>query len=179
MGAVVDSSTNSGWSISKLAIEFNTTRDTVRKKIAQARVKPCGRALGHDVYALIDVAPLLVGGNSISYDGEFDPNLLQPKDRKDWYDGESKRIQILRESRELLTYDDVSKTWAETLKKIMLTLDTIVDVVERDVGLSAEQIKHIQTIIDRQRETLYNDLCTQEQETSSEMSPKSSDHPDD
>lgn len=151
------------WSKNRLANEYGIDRRTIDNLIKD--VPPSGVKGSHPAWLLRDVAPAIskyyIAGMS---EGEDDPERMLPKDRKDWYEGEQKRIQILKTEGGLLVAEDARKEWAELLKKIMLTLDTLVDVVERDVGLERLQISRIQEIIDGAREALYNQICMQTQD---------------
>ena len=146
------------FSINKLAEALGCTRDTVRQHISH--IKPHAEKNGFPVYHLKDVLKL------VDAPGTENPEELPPHKRKAWYEGELRRVDIEKKKGELIPAEDVRQVWAETLKAVMLTLDTLVDVVERDVGLKPDQIKCIQGIIDNQREILYNDLCMQVQDES-------------
>lgn len=81
-----------------------------------------------------------------------------PKDRKDWYDSELRRLEYEQKTGVLVAADDMRTTVAEALKPVMLGLETLTDVVERDAGLTPEQATVIQREIDRMRDALYRDL---------------------
>jgi hypothetical protein len=68
------------WSISKIARAFKVSRDTVSRRINALGVQPAGKRLGHAVYELTDVARLVSEREEIP----FDPEKMQPKDRRDW-----------------------------------------------------------------------------------------------
>ena len=140
------------FSINKLSEALGITRDSVRQRIA--RIEPIKEKNGYPVYHLRDVVRLIEDPIN------EDPENLPPVKRKAWYEGEARRVDIEKKKGELIPVEDITKVWAETLKKIMLTLDTLVDVVERDIGLNPYQIASIQGIIDQQRETLYKQLCS-------------------
>ena len=142
------------FSINKLSEALGVSRDTIRKRLA--RVYPVKERNGFPVYHLRDCVTLITDPLT------DDPEELAPRARKDWYDGELRRVELIKKKGELLEVDEMRREWAETIKSIMLTLETLVDVIERDVGLMPEQIKRIQDIIDNQREILYHKICTQE-----------------
>ena len=146
------------FSINKLAEALGCTRDTVRQRLA--RVPPNKTRNGFPVYHLRDVVKL------IDDPANENPDELPPHKRKAWYEGELRRVDIEKKKGELIPAEEIRQVWAETLKGVMLTLDTLVDVVERDVGLKPDQIKCIQGIIDNQREILYAELCSQTQKQS-------------
>ncbi len=140
------------FSINKLSEALGVSRDTIRKRLA--RIDAAKERNGFPVYHLRDCVTL------ISDPITEDPEELAPRARKDWYDGELRRVELEKKKGQLLQVDETRLIWAETLKSMMLTLETLVDVIERDVGLGPEQIKRIQDIIDGQRELLYRQLCT-------------------
>lgn len=161
MGDVIAAADANNWSINRIAQCFGMARDTVTRKLRNAGVPAAGKRSGHPVYALRDVAPALFA-DSVGYtggeDGEQDPNRMPPKDRKDWYDSENKRLKYEQDIGQLIPADDVAAALAETFKKIALSLDTMVDVIERDAGLDGKQLEVMQRIIDNARATLAGEL---------------------
>lgn len=144
------------FSINKLSEALGVSRDTIRQRLA--RVQAVKERNGFPVYHLRDCVKLITDPLSDN------PDELPPRMRKDWYDGEMRRLELNKRKGQLLEVDEMRLTWAETIKSMMLSLETLVDVIERDVGLSPQQIERIQDIIDGQREALYIELtCTQDQ----------------
>lgn len=91
--------------------------------------------------------------------GVADDDIPQtPRERKDWYDSELKRLQFEKETGLLIASDDMRTTVAEALQPVMLGMETLTDVVERDAGLTPEQATIIHREVDRMREALYLDL---------------------
>ena len=150
------------YSVNKLAEALGISRDTVKKRVA--RIPAVKQRNGFDVYHLRDVVTIIEDQLAAN------PDDMSPKNRKDWYEGELRRVDIAKKKGQLLALEDVRQTWAETLKQIMLTLDTLVDVIERDIGLTTDQIKAIQSVIDMQRENLYQELCNQDTPAQEQLS---------
>ena len=71
-----------GWSIARLADEFNIDRRTATKRIREAGVAPFAKRGGNDVYRLIDVAAALLGLAPGDTGGGqvVDPRDLPPKE---------------------------------------------------------------------------------------------------
>lgn len=143
------------FSINRLSQVTGMARNTITARVHG--IKPAGIRNGHPVYSMRDVGPALYGGEgSINV---TDPKDLAPKDRKDYYDSELKRLAYEQDLKQLLKAEDVRAEWAEALKQIMLSLDTLVDVIERDAGLTPEQASILQRVIDKQRDQLYRQLA--------------------
>lgn len=112
------------------------------------------------VFDLRDVAEWRYsGGRDLPDDDEpVEPERLHPKDRKDWYDGEARRIAIARQMGELVTIDEYRDELAAVLKEVAACLETLPDVLERKCGLSPETVEMMQQTIDDQRAMLADRL---------------------
>lgn len=84
-----------------------------------------------------------------------------PESRDKWYASELKRLQYEAKTGQLLEAEEVRHTWSSMLKAIMLKLDTLQDVVERDAGLTPEQAQVIQEAIDTIREQAYQEIISE------------------
>lgn len=96
--------------------------------------------------------------NKETGEGETDPDRLDPKDRKDWYDAENKRLTYLEKCRELIPVDEVRATVAEAFKIVAFSLDTLPDRVEHEVGLHDDQLKVFLKSVDDARQSLARNL---------------------
>lgn len=152
-----------GWSMSALAEEFNIDRKTVAKLIKG--MSPCGSNRGRAVYRIKDVSSPIVkyflAAEGVRSPEDFDPDDLHPKDRKDWYDSELKRIQHDKVTGELIPAEIVANADAAKNKKIALALDTMADVLERDVRLTPDQVTAVNRILDSIRNDLYADVISE------------------
>lgn len=148
------------FSISRLAELFGHTRETIGKKLKDGGAMPAGKRAGYATFRLRDVASFTGGLPTIEQTPfeQCDPDKLPPKDRDAWYSSENKRLQFQTKEGQLLDRDETQQLLAETLKKVALTFDTLADVMERDVGLSPEQIKKVNEVADNIREDLAKDL---------------------
>ena len=81
------------------------------------------------------------------------------------YEAELKRMEFEELTGQLIRAEDFRDDLVKTLKPVMLTLDTLVDVVEREAGLSPEQAIKVQELIDRERENLYKRIADDEAPT--------------
>lgn len=90
--------------------------------------------------------------------GESDPSKMDPKDRKDWYDAENKRLAYEAALGELIPVEEVRETVAEAVKILVFALDTLPDRIEHKVGLQADQLKVCISTIDDARQSLAHEL---------------------
>lgn len=158
MSEIISTSEANNWSINRIAQAFGMSRDTITRRLSN--VSPAGKRGSHPVYALRDAGPAIFLPDTHKVD--YDPEELGPKDRKDWYDSELKRIQYEQEMAKLIPADEVAEVVAEVFKKVALSLDTMADVIERDAGLKGKQIDVMQRIIDNARSQLTTDLVSDE-----------------
>ena len=87
-------------------------------------------------------------------DGDVNPELMQPKERLDWYKGSQARRADALEAGEVVKADEARDAMATMLKSTMLALDTMTEVVEREAKLTPTQSGAVQRIIDRERRAL-------------------------
>ena len=66
---------------------------------------------------------------------------MPPKERKDWYDGEHRRLQIAQQQGLLVEAEAVREKLADVYSRIRTFFQTLADVLERDVGLEPEQVQ--------------------------------------
>lgn len=96
------------------------------------------------------------------FSGNAPSDELSPRERRDHWDAELKRIEFEKRIGQLLSAEDTRRTWAETIKAFVLMLDTLPDVVERDARLSPEQATAMASRIDLEREQLARQLTSPE-----------------
>ena len=135
-------------SISQLSAEVGQTRETIRKRLADAGVKSASKARGHALYRLRDaLRALLTGANA-------DPDQLDPYRRKAFIQGDQAKLRLAVDRGELVRVPDLEQVYAATMKPIALMLDTLPDILERDAGLNAQQVARVEKAIDDLREQL-------------------------
>ncbi len=155
MGDVVRYDDAYSWSISKIATAFGFDRRTVSSRLKSARVEPAGVDRGHPKYRLKDAAAALFEPLAESLPTANDPDRMQPKERKDWFDSERSRIQLEKDLKELVAASDAAREMAVLVKAIINPLDGLADTLERKLALSAEQLDVVQNIVDSAREQMY------------------------
>ncbi len=143
-------------SIARLATEFGMARETVTKRLQAAGVPADGKRNGHPVYRIRDACPALIdSAQSVDDEGNPDPRTLAPDKRKSWYQSELARLTVETNARNLIPAAEVEQEWAAAMKHIAQFLDTLGDRMERDCGLTPEQVKLVQDSADRLRSSLY------------------------
>lgn len=144
----------SGWSKSVLASEFGIARQTVDKLLRG--VPNSGLVGGHPVWRIRDVAGIFSDyTKGVDATAGQDPEMMDPKSRKDWYDGEDKRLIVAQKKRDLVSYEEMGEALAMVFDSLKTFVVTLPDVLERDVDLNAEQVVRMIDIGDR----LLNDFA--------------------
>ncbi|PMN73189.1 hypothetical protein BCT27_12545 [Enterovibrio norvegicus] len=136
---------------------FELHRDTVRKRLKEALVKPAGKKSGVDVYAMADVGPALfsaeVGNKS---EDDYDPNKMAPKDRKDFFQSERERLKFQTEIGELIPDSEYRLDLAATLKYLVSAFESLPDNLERRYKVPPEVLEHVEKWADENRAWIYN-----------------------
>lgn len=143
------------FSLHKLSQCFGVSRETAAKFVST--VQPVGKKNGHDVYHLKDVCKFIDTRKPENY-AIADPESLPPKDRKDWYEGERQRIQLLELKRQLIPADEFRDELSATIKQLIQFIDVMPDVLDQSLNLDPQVIEKFQELCDLQRESLYQSL---------------------
>jgi len=138
-------------SISQLSLDTGFTRETVGKRIADLDVQPARKIRGYPVYRLKDVLPALFQAT----DGELDPDKLKPFERKAYYECELDKLKLELERGELVPTFEVERKMARLFKMLTQYLDTLPDILERDIGISVDQLVRIEKQLYGIREAMY------------------------
>jgi hypothetical protein len=133
--------------ITAFAYEFQMSRDTVRRRLADANVEPVEKQHGRDVYSLREAIPALTGG----VDGD-------PFKHKARMQARLLELQLAQREGELLERHDVEQEQARILRAVALWADTAVDVLERDAALTTAQATRFERCLDALRNELYRTL---------------------
>jgi terminase small subunit / prophage DNA-packing protein len=79
--------------------------------------------------------------------GQIDPETLPPGERKQWYDGEAKRIDLAVSARELIRASELEEEIATAYASIAQTMLSLPDWLERRAGISPEQAEECEAVI--------------------------------
>lgn len=141
-------------SINQAADEFGHDRRTITKRISELQIQPADVRSGHPVYRLRD----LLAMERTTPDGEQDPNKMTPFERAAHYKAEAERLKVDQQRGVLLKREDVETEWSRVLKVISLELSTMIDVLERDLGLDAVALERIEQRVDQIRRQMYDSV---------------------
>jgi len=148
------------FSLTTLAREFECSRETIRRRLDEAGVEPCGDSGGYPLYRLRDALRAWLQGRECA----IDPSSMQPMDRKAHYDAELKALQLQTLQREVIPRVESEQEQARNNRITSLMFDTMTDVLERDCGLSGEALARVERSIDECREALFKQLIEEEAE---------------
>jgi len=138
-------------SINEAAEEFGCDRHTLSKRVRDANLFGAGDRNGYPVYRLRD----LIRAWRAAEDGNRNPDNMTPFERQAHFKAESERLRLDIARGAALKREIAEMEWARVLKSIALELDTIVDELERDVGLSTAQLEKIEEKLDAVRTRMY------------------------
>jgi hypothetical protein len=152
-------------SISRIAELLGMDRKTVSKRLLDANVPQAGKRDGYPVYdgrqaCEACLLPQTLAGE----DGPLDPRQMKPMDRRAWFQSERERISLEADARQLIPAGEVESEMAELVRGFVQFLDTLGDQLERDVGLTAEQVEAANKSIAKQRGALYAQLQAEDQD---------------
>ncbi|HAN6410413.1 TPA: DUF1441 family protein, partial [Escherichia coli] len=79
---------------------------------------------------------------------------MSPQDRKAWYQSENERLKFEAASRELLPVEEVAREYSSLAKAVVMVLETLPDILERDCALQPSAVIRVQRIIDDLRDEM-------------------------
>ncbi|HAS1036927.1 TPA: DUF1441 family protein [Enterobacter cloacae] len=89
---------------------------------------------------------------------------MSPQDRKAWYQSENERLKFEEAERLLLPVDEVAREYAALAKAVVMVLETLPDILERDCGLIPAAVNRVQGIIDDLRDEMARKVADSENE---------------
>ncbi len=141
-------------SVTNLSIVARMDRRTVAK-----RMKECpqdGTYKGHKAWKLSTAGPCL-WGDEADYDVNGD-GPKNPQDRRAYFEAEKSRLDVEERVRNLIPVDEVRTELGRAFKSVDLGLSKLGDDVERQVGLTPEQIAAVNRCVDQMRLALVSEL---------------------
>jgi len=142
--------------MAQLAVEFELDRRTVKKRLA--RVKPGGQTeRGYPGYFMTDAAPALLEIEAQEHTA--DPEKMNPRERKEWYEGERRRRELQIQDGELYVAHEQDREVSRVFKMVANGLEALPDILERDAGLQGHQLEPVFRAIDSMREQLFQEIA--------------------
>lgn len=138
------------FSLNQLSLLYGFSRDTIQKRIEEQGINPAGIKRTHKVYHGGEVARAVFQPFG-KYHGSKNPDDMEPKDRKDWYQGESERLKIAQQLEQLVDVNDVRTTMADIVRPALQLLQILPDILERDFNVPIDAIMAIEKRIDALR----------------------------
>jgi DNA-binding Lrp family transcriptional regulator len=83
---------------------------------------------------------------------------MSPQDRKAWYQSENERLKYESAARELIPADECADVYRTMCKGLVIVLETLPDLLERDCALTPTATKYVQDKIDDFRDHLYSEM---------------------
>ena len=142
-------------SVSRLAELLCMDRKTVTKRLVDNNIGPSAMRDGYPIYDGRKACEACLLTQTQGEDGPLDPRLLRPLERRAWYQSERERMAVESEARQLIPALEVHGEMAELTRTFVQWCDTLGDQLERDCGLTPEQVDAVNRSITRQRAQLY------------------------
>ncbi|WP_456071485.1 DUF1441 family protein [Enterobacter quasiroggenkampii] len=133
--------------VSQLAELVGMNRNLVARRLRDLELV-AGNGENLKVYELGPALQALLTP-SVKENGE-----MSPQDRKAWYQSENERLKFEEASRELLPVDEVAREYASLAKAVVMVLETLPDILERDCALTPTAVTRVQIIIDDLRDEM-------------------------
>jgi hypothetical protein len=88
--------------------------------------------------------------------------LAKAKAKRETYKAHIEELKYKEAAKELVPVRDYELALASGFKAVAATLESLPDILERDVGLTGAQVEKVQMVIDRLRDDLYGRLTGHE-----------------
>ena len=112
------------------------------------------------VFDALDVARWRFEGERIGDDGQIDPETLSAQDRKAWYEGTLRRLELETARGELYQRDEVIRVITTTIAVFTEQMRALPDKLEREAGINGAQAEVAERVIDSQLEDLKSKILT-------------------
>lgn len=144
-----------GVPVTTLADMFRTTRQVVRRKLAD--VKPIGFRDGNPMYDIAEAASWLIKPrvDLAEYIKTLRPNDVPVALQKQFWDAQNGRLKYMTEAEQLWHTVKVQMAVGELFKLVRQRVQLLADTVERQTGLTDEQRRIIEGISDAMLEDLH------------------------
>lgn len=150
--------------INAFSEEARVDATTIARRIRAGRVEPSGKRGKSPTYRLAD---LLRCAYMMDDEGNFNPSGLDPFKRKAHFQAAQEEVRYRAECGELIPKIQVEACFADAMKIAARFFDTLVDVLERDCGVSRAQLLSIDDRLDKMREEFYQALVVDDDDDAS------------
>ena len=133
--------------VSQLAELVGMNRNLVARRLRELELV-AGNGENLKVYELGPALQALLTP-SVKENGE-----MSPQDRKAWYQSENERLKFEEGVRGLIPAEEVAREYASMAKAVVLVLETLPDILERDCALSPKAVQLVQDKIDDLRDEM-------------------------
>ncbi|HCR0881976.1 TPA: DUF1441 family protein, partial [Enterobacter cloacae] len=89
---------------------------------------------------------------------------MTPSDRLAHWKAENERIKFEQETGQLIPADEVAREFSLMAKAIVMVLETLPDVLERDCALTPAAVSRVQSVIDDLRDQMAQKVLDAEEE---------------
>lgn len=136
--------------INQLAGITDVHRQTVAARLKNVPLAP-GSNSKLKLYLVTDVLTELMIPTALP--GE-DPSSMLPADRLAHWKAENERIKFEQETGQLIPAADVAREFSLLVKSVVMVLETLPDILERDCALTPAAVTRVQEAIDDLREQM-------------------------
>ena len=147
------------YSLSQLSTAFGPARETISKRLKNGGVLPAGKRSNYDVFKIGEAARAILADEMPSFEKIKDPDALHPKDRLDYYKGNTEKWKNMQDAGQLVLVEQATSEMASIVKICVRTLDRIPDMLEMKCGLSPSEILLVEGECDKAREDLAEKLA--------------------
>lgn len=136
--------------INQLAAITDVHRQTVAARLKNVPLAP-GSNAKLKLYLITDVLSELMIPSAIPGD---DPSSMIPADRLAHWKAENERIKFEQETGQLIPAAEVAREFSLLVKSVVMVLETLPDVLERDCALTPAAVTRVQEVIDDLRDQM-------------------------
>ena len=135
----------------------------VHRQTVAARLKNVEPAPGSNAkLKLFQITDILTELMVPPVSGELEE--MTPSDRLAHWKAENERIKFEQETGQLIPADEVAREFSLMAKAIVMVLETLPDVLERDCALTPAAVSRVQSVIDDLRDQMAQKVLDAEEE---------------
>lgn len=147
----------------KLNINQLAAITDVHRQTVTARLKNIAPATGSNsklkLYLITDILKeLMIPTVSVNLED------MSPSDRLAHWKSENERLKFEQDTGQLIPADEVAREFSLMAKAVVMVLETLPDILERDCALSPKAVARVQAAIDDLRDQMAQKVMEAEQE---------------